>query len=116
MSLENRYDFSLLKNEYEALVLEELEAQLLEEDNKMHCKCQDCILDMAAYALNNLKPAYRSSFTGVIYAQALRDEKHKIEVSKIVAKAIEKIHENPSHEIEDESDKDLEIHDEKDED
>ena len=97
MGFRDRYEFDLLVNETEKAVFDELEKQLeLDTENKI-CKCQDCILDMAAYALNHLKPAYRSSFTGVIYAQRLYNGEEKLEIEKVVKMSIEKISKNPSH-------------------
>ena len=48
------------------MVLGELEIQMARA--KDICTCQDCVLDMAAYALNNVKPTYRVSLMGSVYA------------------------------------------------
>jgi competence protein ComFB len=98
MALKDTYDLQNLVNEAEELVLEEMEAQLEEEDTKDVCRCEECFLDMAALALNSLKPRYRVSLMGSLYASALHDnEQAKREVSRAVAQAIKKIHANPSH-------------------
>jgi competence protein ComFB len=99
MTFKDNYDLELLVNEAEHLVFDELEKQLESDKNDKICKCQECILDMAAFALNNVKPAYRSSFTGVIYAQRLKDGEYKKQLTLAVKKAIEKIRKNPAHEI-----------------
>jgi competence protein ComFB len=99
MTFKENYDFELLVNEAENIVIEELGAQLAEDKEGKICKCQDCILDMAALALNNVKPAYRSSFTGVIYALGLKDGDFKEQVTSSVKKAIDKIKKNPSHDF-----------------
>jgi len=99
MSFKDKYEFDLLVNEMENAVFEELERQLNEDKENKICKCQDCILDMAAFALNQLKPAYRSSLTGRIYSQILYDGEKKKEIEDAVKKAIEKISKNPSHNI-----------------
>ena len=70
MGLKNSYDFEYLVNEAERLVFEELEQQL--HDDTDICKCQDCVLDMAAYALNHTAPNYRVSLLGKV---SLRGEK-----------------------------------------
>jgi competence protein ComFB len=100
MPFKDNYEFELLTNEAENLVFEELGVQLAEDKEGKICKCQDCILDMAAFALNNLKPQYRSSLTGVVYAQRLYDGEYKEQVKTSVKKAIEKIKKNLSHDIE----------------
>ena len=71
MGLKDKYDFSILVNETEEVVMEELEKQLNKEEYQTVCRCEECIMDMMALALNQLQPSYRSSFTGVIYAQKL---------------------------------------------
>ena len=70
MSLKDNYDLENLVNEAERLVFSELETRLREYDNI--CKCQDCVMDMAAYALNHTKPYYRVSLMGTIYAHSDR--------------------------------------------
>ena len=99
MAFKDNYEFDLLVNETEKIVIAELEKQLKEDTENKICKCQECILDIAALSLNNLKPTYRSSYTGVIYAQRLYDGEYKMDVEKEVKKAIEKVTKNPSHEI-----------------
>ena len=98
MAFKDNYDFDLLINEAEHLVIEELGKQLSETEDI--CKCQDCVLDMAALAMNNIKPAYRSSFTGVIYAQRLINGDYITKVSENVKTAIDKVSKNPSHDPE----------------
>jgi competence protein ComFB len=98
MGFRESYDFELLINETENLVIEELERQLSKERNDEICKCHDCILDMAALALNSIPAAYRSSLTGIIYAQRLHNGDFKEKVEKSVAMAIKRVGGNPSHE------------------
>lgn len=96
MSLEDRYDFENLTNEAEHFVLSELEAQLAETPEI--CTCQDCVLDMAAYALNNVKPYYRVSLMGTLYARATTDDVERgKEIERAVREAIKKVSGNPSH-------------------
>ncbi|HOJ64251.1 MAG TPA: late competence development ComFB family protein [Spirochaetota bacterium] len=99
MPFKDKYEFELLINEMENAVFEELERQLSEDKENKICKCQDCILDMATFALNNLKPAYRSSLTGRLYSQRLYNGEEKKEIERVVKMAIEKISKNPSHQI-----------------
>jgi competence protein ComFB len=99
MPFKDDYDFDLLKNEAESLVIEELENQLADKSNNKVCRCQECILDMATFSLNKIKPVYRSSFTGIIYAQQYHSGEYKDEVVRAVKEAIKKVSSNPSHEI-----------------
>ncbi len=98
MPFANNYDFDLLVNEAERLVLAELERQLDERSGENLCLCEDCVLDMAALALNNLKPLYRVSLLGTMYAHAMDEGEYREGVRTAVDAAIRKIGENPSHE------------------
>jgi competence protein ComFB len=89
MNLEKSYSFEELTNEAERLVLQELGAQLEELQNTA-CLSQECVLDMAAYALNHVQPMYRVNLLGRLYAQSLGDE-HKEEIRRAVADAIKKV-------------------------
>ena len=97
MGIKDQYEFEYLVNESERLVLAQLEQQLSDIADPGTCQCQECVLDMAALALNNVKPLYRVSLLGKLYAQALEGSEYEDEVSRAVAGAIEKISANPSH-------------------
>ncbi len=95
MSLRDAYDFDGLVNEAERLVLDELEAQLAQANDL--CKCQDCVLDMAAFALNNTRPAYRVSLMGSVYARSAAAAESAQELKRAVRDAIARVKANPSH-------------------
>ena len=97
MAFQDNYDFYLLKNEAEQLVLRELEAQLGEHGPDL-CRCNECVVDMAAMALNATKPMYRFSLLGSLYAaQAMNDEAYAESVQQAVTQAIERVSANPGH-------------------
>jgi len=97
MSIEENYNLEYLVNEAERLVLDELEYQLEDEANADICKCEECVLDMAALALNNTTPMYRVSLMGTLYAHTLQDTEYAEKVKKVVKEAIKKVGKNPSH-------------------
>ncbi len=97
MGIRDDYDFSVLVNEAERLVTDELERKLAELGDASICVCQECVLDMAAFALNALKPAYRATLLGTMYAHAMDEGAYIDEVKKAVSSAIQKVHANPSH-------------------
>jgi len=76
-------------------VILELEKQLATAEGQ--CMCQDCVLDMAAFALNKVKPAYRVSLLGSVYAKQSSKAEHADAVRHAVEEAITKVHANPSH-------------------
>jgi competence protein ComFB len=97
MGIREDYDFSFLINETERVVTDELERRLGELADSSICVCQECILDMAAFALNALKPVYRVSLLGSMYAHALGGSSYIEEVRRIVDAAIHRVHSNPAH-------------------
>jgi competence protein ComFB len=98
MTLIDRYNFELLVNEAEKLVLEELGAQLEAYNEEEICICNECVVDMAAMALNTVKPFYRFSLLGTLYAsQAMSEKSYAESLKAAVANAIEKVRKNPSH-------------------
>ena len=98
MNITKEYDFEPLKNEAENLVITDLERQL-EAFPEPICKCNDCVLDMAAIALNAVKPLYRVSLLGTLYtASAMDEQKYGSSLREAVFNAIEKVRKNPSHE------------------
>ena len=97
MALKDHYNFEYLVNEAERLVLDQLEKQLDALPEGKVCVCQDCVLDMAAFALNKVKPLYRVSLIGKLYARALDGSEYEAEVADAVSKAIDRVAHNPSH-------------------
>jgi competence protein ComFB len=89
MDLNTMYNFEDLTNEAERLVLEEMGRQL-EALGDGACSSEDCILDMAAYALNHVRPMYRVNLLGRLYADTLMQEFGE-EIRAAVREAIEKI-------------------------
>jgi competence protein ComFB len=97
MPLTDTYNFELLKNEAEQLVLHELEQQI-EAYGPELCRCNECIVDMAAIALNSIKPLYRFSLLGTLYAaQAMNEQSYAESVKEAVTQAITKVRFNPAH-------------------
>jgi len=97
MAIRDEYDFELLVNEAETLVLRELEVQLAEHSEEM-CRCNECIVDMAAVALNTVKPLYRFSLLGTLYtSQAMTEQAYAGSIKEAVSAAIQKVRDNPAH-------------------
>jgi len=97
MALLDEYDFDLLKNEAENMVICEMEQQL-NSGHKDLCRCNECIVDIAAISLNMVKPLYRFSILGTLYAsQAMTEQAYANSVKKAVEEAIIKVKKNPAH-------------------
>jgi competence protein ComFB len=95
MAFDDTYDFDSLVNEAERMVIQELETQL--KGAVGLCTCQDCVLDMAAFALNNVKPAYRVSLMGGVYAKSGGNSASARGITAAVRDAIARVKANPSH-------------------
>ena len=98
MAIIDNYNFEHLENEAEKLILAELGRQL-ESYSTPICLCNDCVVDMAAMALNMVKPLYRASLLGTLYtSQAMHDKEYARSVRESVYTAIDRVSKNPSHE------------------
>ncbi|MDR2608576.1 MAG: late competence development ComFB family protein [Treponema sp.] len=97
MAFRDEYEFDLLKNEAENMVLTELEEQLTSYPGEI-CRCNECVVDMAAISLNSVRPLYRFSLLGTLYAaQAMNEKDYRMGIKEAVSRAIEKVRRNPAH-------------------
>ncbi|GMO53636.1 MAG: hypothetical protein Ta2G_11920 [Termitinemataceae bacterium] len=100
MAFLDLYNFENLSNEAERIVIEELGSQLEKLPDDAVCKCNDCVMDMAAMALNSVKPLYRCSLLGTLYtAEAMQDGSYAHSIKKAVSSAVTKVTMNPSHAV-----------------
>lgn len=62
------------------------------------CKCETCLEDMKAYALNNIKPLYYVREKGKLYSRINESlVQFNADVHRTVIQAIVKVSENPKH-------------------
>lgn len=94
MDLRKVIDFEELVNESERLVLDELGRQMEAPENRGLLENEDLVRDIAAYALNHVRPMYRVNLLGRLYAKALEPGDTE-NVRDAVSEAIEKIRSNP---------------------
>jgi len=85
--------FDGLVNEAEALVAAEIPRQL--DAHPGMCRCEECLLDIAACALNDLRPRYRVALLD--RGGGAQDAAYAREVRAAVARAIARVQANPSH-------------------
>ncbi|HOZ70995.1 MAG TPA: late competence development ComFB family protein [Spirochaetales bacterium] len=97
MDIAKGYDLSFLVNDAERMVLDELGRVLDTAEGDGICVCQDCVVDMAALALNSLEPRYHASLLGTMYAHAAESGEYADQVRIAVAAAVRKVGRNPSH-------------------
>jgi competence protein ComFB len=86
-----------LTNIAEQLVWQEVDAVL--EQKTDACKCNKCRADIAAYALNKVKPHYVVSRQGEVLArtQSLQNV-HRVGLLVAITEAVEIVAANPRHE------------------
>lgn len=95
MALRDEYDFDSLVNEAESLVIDALEAAIARAPGI--CTCRDCVLDMAACALNAVPPRYRVSLLGSMSDRSAGRAEYERRVRQAVAEAVERVQRNRSH-------------------
>lgn len=87
-----------LNNITEEVVLETLEKMLQREEFKDVCKDEDCLLDMASYALNRLPAKYVVSSRGEVFSKTEElEQQHSVDVLSVVTRAIKVVSENEHH-------------------
>jgi hypothetical protein len=95
MGLREEHDFDVLVNDAEGLVIDALEAAIARTPGI--CTCRDCVLDMAACALNGVKSSYRVSLLGSMSGHASRGGDYERQIRQAVEEAIAKVQKNRSH-------------------
>jgi competence protein ComFB len=95
MVFKDQYNFESLVNEAEELVAAEIARRLPEYPDL--CTCSECILDVAAYALNRVRPRYRVSLLDTVYVHSRERSAYLREIRRAVADGILKVRTNPPH-------------------
>ncbi len=87
-----------LNNTTEDLVLETMEELLNQDEYDEICKCRNCLLDIASYALNRLPTKYISNPSEDLKTKIIEFEnKVNMDVVRSVENAIKVISNNPRH-------------------
>ncbi|MFA6940382.1 MAG: late competence development ComFB family protein [Clostridiaceae bacterium] len=82
---------------YTEIMIDHLMEPVLKNYNDM-CKCDKCILDIKAIALNNLPPRYVVSEKGELYKKVEElDTQIQVDVIRAITKAIEQVKKNKRH-------------------
>ncbi len=85
----------LMRNLIEEIVVDAVPEYLQKEGM---CNCDQCKLDVAAIALNNLPPRYIVTAKGASYAKAdMLDMQKYIDIIGAITKAIRLVKEHPRH-------------------
>ncbi|MGE5397334.1 MAG: late competence development ComFB family protein [Chitinophagales bacterium] len=85
-----------VKNVMESLVLNTLEEVMRAAETT--CFCEKCKADIAAYALNNLKPKYATTEKGEIISRTMNlGFQTRMDVIAAITEAIKVVGKNPHH-------------------
>jgi competence protein ComFB len=95
MAFKDRYDFDSLVNEAEDLIIAEIARQV--PGHPEMCTCNECILDVAAYALNTVRPRYRVSLLDSVYVDSEERRAYLREIRRAVREGIRKVSIHPPH-------------------
>lgn len=81
--------------------VEQILPKLLKEERyKEQCTCDQCLNDIRAIALNNLKPMYVSTEKGSVLSKAnMFAVQHSTDVTKALIEAIDIVHKSPRHKV-----------------
>ncbi|PUU89456.1 late competence development ComFB family protein [Halanaerobium sp.] len=87
-----------LNNVTEEVVLKMLRDMLQRKEFEDVCKDEDCLLDMASYALNRLPAKYVATSKGEVYSKTEElEQQHSVDLLSVVTRAIKVVSENDNH-------------------
>lgn len=82
-------------NQNEASVLRLVDS--LQQKGHLPCICRDCLLDIAAIALNSLGAHYTVSLHQELYVTPEQEQERQAQVQTAVEMACQKVRERPHH-------------------
>lgn len=86
---------SRLKNHTEEIVLDTLQELLNKDEYNDVCTSEECLLDMATYALNRLPAKYVATEKGEVYTKTEElEQQHSVDILSVVTRAIKVVNEN----------------------
>ncbi len=95
MDIASHYDLEHLENRGMRIVLARAGSFL--EERPAFCRCQQCVLDLLAFALNQVSPLYASSLLGPLTGRSKLMEKLDIEIEIALEEGARRIGRNPGH-------------------
>ena len=95
MKLNERYDLENMKNRAEEMVFEAIEKQI--EKGADMCTCEECVLDLAAYTLNRVKPRYYTSLLAPLAPRPEAARKEQVEIDLAIASGLKKLKSHRHH-------------------
>ncbi len=95
MKLGERYNLDNMKNRAEEMVFEAIEKQI--EKGRDMCTCEECVLDLAAWTLNHVKPGYYTSLLAPLMPRPEAVRKLQVEIELALDSGLKKLKNHPHH-------------------
>jgi competence protein ComFB len=95
MRLEQEYNLDQVRNRSADLVIARVE-QLLAEEHDM-CRCEQCVLDLVAWALNHVSPQYGASMLEPLSPNPDQVRKVQIEIELAIEQGLKRVRARPGH-------------------
>ena len=95
MKLQERYNLENIRNRAQEMVYEAIEKQI-EKGGDM-CTCEECILDLAAWTLNHVKPEYYTSLLAPLTPRPENERKMRVAIELAITSGLKKLKSHPHH-------------------
>ncbi len=95
MKLNESYNLDAMKNRAEEMVFEAIEKEIQKGGDM--CTCEECVLDLAAWTLNHVKPAYYTSLLAPLTPRPEAERAIRVEIELALASGLKKLKTHPHH-------------------
>jgi competence protein ComFB len=95
VSLSERYPLDRIRNQTAEMIHDAVE-RLVDQQPGL-CRCEECVLDLVAYALNRATPRYATSLLGPIAPDPVLERRIRMEIELALAAGTRKLKEHPHH-------------------
>ena len=95
MNIAACYDLETLQNRGLEMVLRRA-GSFLDEHGEF-CRCEQCVFDLLAFALNHVTPLYATSLLGPLSGNSRLQQKLEIEIEMALEEGAKRITRHPSH-------------------
>ena len=95
MALREAYDMRRIRNRSEEIVFERIEGLLAE--GVTVCACEECVNDLAAWALNHVIPQYYTSLLPPINPDREKEKKIRMQIEQAIASGIRRLNAHLHH-------------------
>lgn len=95
MKLTERYDLESIGNRSEVLVFDAIERLI--DSGGMVCTCEDCVKDLAAWALNHVTPQYHNSLLTPLGPEPDQDRRTEAEIVLAIESGLKRLRQHPHH-------------------